>query len=272
MFSRFALRSKNPAMYAVGAAASAAVGAGTALCSETNIHPLHYGWPQDGAFSSFDHAAIRRGFQVYRQVCSSCHSIQHICFRNFVGVTHTEAEAKKLASEFEVVNDLPDETGEMFERPAKLYDSYPGPYKNDAEGQAANGGALPPDLSLMTKARHNGVDYVFALLTGYTDAPLGKSIMQGTYYNPYFEGGVIAMPPPLMDGQVEYPDGTPATVTQMAKDVSQFLAWCAEPEHDDRKRTGIKVLSALIVGVLISGYYKRLRWAPYKTRKITYVD
>mmetsp|Transcript_20743 Transcript_20743/g.30695 ORF Transcript_20743/g.30695 Transcript_20743/m.30695 type:complete len:272 (+) Transcript_20743:68-883(+) len=271
MLSKLAFQSKKPLLYAAGALTSVGI-TGTALCSEMNIHPLDYGWPQDGAFSSFDYAAIRRGFQVYRQVCSTCHSIQYIYFRNFVGVFNTETEIKKLAAEYEVQNDLPNEEGEMFDRPAKLFDHYPGPYKNDAEGAAANGGALPPDLSLMTKARHNGINYVFALLTGYTDPPAGKSVMQGTYYNPYFEGGVIAMPPPLMDGQVEYEDGTPATVTQMAKDVSQFLAWCAEPEHDDRKKIGLKVGSALAIAVMVTAYYKRLRWSTLKSRKISYMD
>ncbi|KAG5185887.1 cytochrome c1 [Tribonema minus] len=272
MLSRLASRALRPHAVAAGLTASAAAGAGAALCNDDCIPSLSYGWPQDGALSSFDHAAIRRGFQVYRQVCSSCHSIQYISFRNFVGVTHDEAGAKKLAEEFEVTDAQPNDDGEMFERPAKLFDRYPGPYRNEAEGRAANGGALPPDLSLMTKARHGGIDYVFALLTGYADSPAGKDLLPGLYYNPYFAGGAIAMPPPLMDGQVEYEDGTPATVTQMAKDVSQFLAWCAEPEHDERKKFGVKAVTVLALGIGITAYYKRLRWAPVKTRKITYME
>ncbi len=168
-------------------------------------------------------SSIRRGFQVYKQVCATCHSIEQIRFRSLVGVTHTEEQVKKICEDYEV-QDGPNDEGEMFDRPAKLFDRIPSPYKNEQEGRAANGGAYPPDLSLMVKARHEGVDYLMALLMGYGDAPEGKAMLPGLYYNPYFSGSATAMPPPLQDGQVEYEDGTEATVTQMAK-VRRVTEW-----------------------------------------------
>mmetsp|Transcript_44245 Transcript_44245/g.64738 ORF Transcript_44245/g.64738 Transcript_44245/m.64738 type:complete len:224 (+) Transcript_44245:1-672(+) len=221
--------------------------------------------------AAYDTASIRRGFQVYRQVCASCHSVSRVNFRNLVGVTHTEAEMKEIAAEYEV-EDGPDDEGEMFERPAKLSDPIPSPYKNEQEGRLANGGALPPDLSLMVKARPGGIDYIFALLTGYVDPPETRTMLPGLHYNPYFPGGAISMGKQLEDGQVEYEDGTPATVAQMAKDVCTFLAWAAEPEHDDRKKGGLKWMLALSAAILITGYYKRFRWAPLKTRKTSYLN
>lgn len=141
-----------------------------------------------------------------------------------MGVTHTTEELVEMASEVDVV-DGPNDEGEMFERPGKLTDALPSPYQNEEQGRLANGGALPPDLSLMVKARHAGQDYLFSLLTGYCDPPEGKAMMPGLYYNPYFPGGAIAMPPPLNDDGVEYEDGTPATISQQARDVVQFLNW-----------------------------------------------
>jgi len=221
--------------------------------------------------ASYDYASIRRGFQVYRQVCASCHSIDKVCFRTLVGVTHDELSMKKIAEDYEIV-DGPDATGEMFERPGKLSDQIPGPYKNEEQARMANGGAYPPDLSLMAKARHGGIDYLVTLLTGYVDAPAGKPMLPGLYYNPYFPGGAIAMPKQLEDGQVDYEDGTPATETQMAKDVACFLQWAAEPEHDDRKKGGLQFMIAIIACLALTGYYKRFRWSIYKTRKISYTS
>lgn len=160
----------------------------------------------------------------------------------------------------------------MFERPGKLSDKIPGPYKNEEQARASNGGAYPPDLSLMVKARHYGVDYIFSLLTGYCDAPAGKAMLPGLHYNPYFPGGAIAMAKQLVDGQVDYEDGTIATESQMAKDVGAFLAWSAEPEHDERKKMGMQWLTVLFIGILITGYYKRFRWATIKNRKISYTN
>ena len=231
--------------------------------------------------------------QVYRQVCASCHSINKIAFRNLVGVTHDEAAMKKIAESYEVT-DGPDANGEMFERPGKLFDKIPGPYKNEEQARAANNGAYPPDLSLMVKARHYGIDYIVALLTGnkadstfgllkmhiqtiflftgYVEPPVGKAMLPGLHYNPYFPGAAIAMAKQLVDGQVEYEDGTPATETQMAKDVACFLAWTAEPEHDERKKSGVQFLVAILACLAITGYYKRFRWSIFKTRKISYTN
>lgn len=212
-----------------GAAAAAAVAAASStvavtFLSEDCVHPAAHPWEHLGFFSAYDCAALRRGFQVYRQVCATCHSVERIHYRELVGVTHTTSELVEMAKEVDVV-DGPNSEGEMFERPGKLTDKLPKPYENDEQGRAANGGALPPDLSLMVKARHNGQDYLFSLLTGYVEPPAGKTMMAGVYYNPYFPGGAIAMPPPLSDGGVEYEDGTVATISQQAKDVVQFLNW-----------------------------------------------
>jgi ubiquinol-cytochrome c reductase cytochrome c1 subunit len=241
-------------------------------CSgEDHIPALDYGWTHHGAMASYDYASIRRGFQVYRQVCASCHSLDKVAFRSLVGVTHSEEEMKKIAESYEVV-DGPNEIGEMFERPGKLSDQLPGPYKNEEQARSANNGAFPPDLSLMVKARGGGIDYIVALLTGYVEAPAGKAMLPGLHYNPYFPGGAIAMGKQLVDGQVDYEDGTPSTESQMAKDVAAFLAWVSEPEHDERKKSGVQFLTALLIGLAFTGYYKRFRWSIFKTRKITYTN
>mmetsp|Transcript_20088 Transcript_20088/g.19385 ORF Transcript_20088/g.19385 Transcript_20088/m.19385 type:complete len:269 (-) Transcript_20088:173-979(-) len=266
MFSRLlAARVAVP----VGMAATTLSSSSTKCSSEDHIPSLDYGWSHHGALASFDYGSIRRGFQVYRQVCASCHSVDKVAFRSLVGVTHDEAQMKSVAESYEV-EDGPNDIGEMFERPGKLSDLIPGPYKNEEQGRAANGGALPPDLTLMVKARHYGIDYIFSLLTGYIDAPAGKAMLPGLHYNPYFPGGAIAMAKQLVDNQVEYEDGTPATESQMAKDVACFLAWSSEPEHDERKKSGMQFLVAIATALIITGFYKRFRWSIFKTRKITY--
>jgi len=255
------------------AAAAASIGMATAsvtLLSEDVVHPLHLPWAHLDAMAAYDCTSLRRGFQVYRQVCASCHSIERIHYRELVGVTHSTDELIEMASEVDVV-DGPNDEGEMFERPGKLTDALPSPYPNEEAGRSANGGALPPDLSLMVKARHSGQDYLFSLLTGYCDAPEGKPMMPGLYYNPYFPGGAIAMPPPLQDGGIEYEDGTPGTISQQAKDVVQFLNWCAEPEADERKKSAAQYMVVIAFTAVMSGYYKRFKWSPYKTRAITYL-
>merc|ERR1719230_405406 len=226
-------------------AAGSIVGAATfstVFASDAMIHPPAQPWSHGGFLQSFDAASIRRGHMVYSQVCASCHGLSRIAYRNLVGVCYSEAEAKAMAEDTDVM-DGPNDEGEMFERPGKLSDYLPSPYPNEEAARYANNGAYPPDLSLIMKARHNGPDYVFALLTGYKDPPAGVPARDTQYYNPYFAGGWIGMPPPLSDGAVEYEDGMPSTATQMAKDVCVFLAWAAEPEADQRKLMGFKWMS-----------------------------
>ncbi|XP_027767016.1 cytochrome c1, heme protein, mitochondrial, partial [Empidonax traillii] len=240
--SRRALAALGVLAAAAGGSLSLALslGGGPLSAGELELHPPAFPWSHGGPLQALDHASLRRGFQVYRQVCSACHSLEYVAFRNLIGVTHTEAEAKALAEEVEV-QDGPDENGEMFMRPGKISDYFPRPYPNPEAARAANNGALPPDLSYIVNARHGGEDYVFSLLTGYCDPPAGVSVREGLHYNPYFPGQAIGMAPPIYDEVLEFDDGTPATMSQIAKDVCTFLRWAAEPEHDHRKRMGLKV-------------------------------
>ncbi|XP_055723850.1 cytochrome c1, heme protein, mitochondrial-like [Salvelinus fontinalis] len=267
-------RSKKVALTAFGVLTTS--GAGLALmlqqsvkASDLELHPPNYPWTHNGMLSALDHGSIRRGYQVYKQVCSACHSMEYLAFRNLVGVSHTEAEVKVLAEEIEVV-DGPDESGEMFTRPGKLSDYFPKPYSNPEAARAANGGALPPDLSYIVSARHGGEDYVFSLLTGYCEPPAGVEVREGLYYNPYFPGQAIGMAPPIYNEVLEFEDGTPATMSQVAKDVCTFLRWAAEPEHDQRKRMGLKLLMGSAILVPLVYYMKRHRWSVLKSRKIAY--
>ncbi|KAG2174554.1 hypothetical protein INT44_006817, partial [Umbelopsis vinacea] len=247
----------------------------SANMADEGLHPPSHPWYHKDPLHTFDHAAdfpihsIRRGYQVYREVCSACHSLDRIAWRNLIDVSHSDEEVKAMAEEVEY-EDGPDDEGEMFQRPGKPSDYMPKPYPNEEAARAGNAGALPPDLSLIVKARHGGADYVFALLTGYVDAPAGVEVREGLNYNPYFPGGAIAMARVLFDGLVEYEDGTPATASQMARDVTTFLAWAAEPEHDDRKKMGMKATIILSTLTLLTVYIKRFKWAPLKTRKIVY--
>jgi len=238
--------------------------------SDLELHPAALPWSHNGLFSSLDHSSIRRGYEVYKQVCSACHSLRFIAYRNLVGVSHTEGEAKREAEEIQV-RDGPNDMGEYFNRPGKLSDYFPSPYANDEAARAANNGAMPPDLSYITAARHGGEDYIFALLTGYCDAPAGLAMKEGQYFNPYFPGGAISMAQALYNEVLEYPDGTPATASQLAKDVSVFLKWAAEPEHDDRKQMALKATMMFSILAAISYYYKRHKWTVLKSRKIAFI-
>merc|ERR1712115_129550 len=210
-----------------------------------------------------DHASIRRGYQVYKQVCAACHSLRYMAYRNLVGVSHTELEAKTEAEEIQTM-DGPDETGEMFMRPGKLSDYFPKPFANDAAAAAANNGAIPPDLSYIVLARHGNEDYIYHLLNGYCDPPAGIDLREGQNFNPFCPGGAIGMAPPLYNEIIEYEDGTPATLSQLAKDVCTFLAWSASPEHDMRKKLWLKATTTLSILVGLSIYWKRYRWSNLK--------
>ncbi|KAF2857378.1 putative cytochrome c protein [Piedraia hortae CBS 480.64] len=238
--------------------------------AEEGLHPTQYPWEHEKFFKTFDHSALRRGFQVYREVCSSCHSVSRIPYRSLVGAVMSVDEAKALAEENEYDTD-PNDEGEIEKRPGKLSDYLPSPYKNDEAARAANNGALPPDLSLMVKARHGGCNYIFSLLTGYPEEPpAGAKVQSGLNFNPYFPGTGIAMARVLFDGLVEYEDGTPATTSQMAKDVAEFLNWTAEPEMDVRKLMGWKVITVASVLFAMSVWIKRYKWAMVKSRKLLY--
>lgn len=218
---------------------------------------------------ALDHASVRRGFQVYKEVCASCHSLDRIAYRNLVDVIGTEDEIKKWAEDVDFPTE-PNAEGEVGERKGKLTDYLPRPYINELAARAANNGALPPDLSLIKKARVGGEDYLFALLTGYRDAPAGVTLREGQYYNPYFAGGAIGMEQALKEGSITYDDGTEATASQMAKDVSVFLTWTAEPEHDERKKLGVKTIILFTLMAIPTLYYKRVKWSVLKTRQIRF--
>jgi len=237
--------------------------------ADLTIHAPNLPWSHSGPFDSLDHASIRRGYQVYKQVCAACHSMRFLAFRNLVGVSHTEAEAKEIAEEAQV-EDGPNEAGEMFMRPGKLSDYFPSPFPNDAAAAAANNGAIPPDLSFIPLARHGGEDYIYHLLNGYCDPPAGIELRDGQHFNPYFPGGAIGMGPPIYNEIVEYEDGTPATQSQVAKDVCTFLVWAASPEHDMRKKMAVKC--ALMFSLLFGAayYMKRHKWSSVKSRKVLY--
>jgi len=221
--------------------------------------PLQLVWPFEGIFGTFDRQAAQRGAQVYLEVCSTCHSNHNLYYRNLKDIGFSEAEIKQLAQKY-TVKDGPNAEGEMFDRPALPSDRFVSPYPNEEAARAANNGAYPVDLSLIIKARQDGPNYVFSLLSGYQDAPADVKLMPGLYYNPYFEGGQIAMPPPLTEGQVTFSDGTPATVEQMAKDVVVFLQWAAEPEMEHRKSMGLKVMIFLLVFTVFFYIAKKKIW------------
>lgn len=233
--------------------------------SSDAVHPYHLPWAHSGPFSSFDIASVRRGYEVYKQVCAACHSMKFIHYRHFVDTIMTEEEAKADAAEA-LINDVNDK-GAPIQRPGILTDKLPSPYPNKKAAAAANNGAAPPDLSLLALSRHGGDDYIFSLLTGYLEAPAGVKIDDGKAYNPYFPGGVISMPQQLFDEGIEYKDGTPATMSQQAKDVATFMHWCAEPFHDTRKKWALKILAIIPVVSLILIYGKRRIWTFTKNQK-----
>jgi ubiquinol-cytochrome c reductase cytochrome c1 subunit len=233
----------------------------------TNPEPLpEHDWSFQGPVGTYDRAALQRGFQVYRQVCSSCHGLKRVAFRNLADLGYSPEEIKAIAAEYQVT-DGPNDEGEMFQRKATPADHLVGPYANEKAARAANNGAYPPDQSLIIKARHDGANYVRALLLGYESAPEGMKMQDGMHYNKYFPGRQIAMANPLSEGVVTYQDGTAATPEQMANDVVTFLSWAAEPEAEARKRMGAKVLIFLIPMTILLYLLKRKIWADVKKKK-----
>ncbi len=225
----------------------------------TNVELMKQKWPFDGIFGRFDESSLQRGFQVYREVCAACHGIRHISYRDLKGIGYTNDEIKVIAADYEV-KDGPNDDGEMFEREARPSDKFVGPYENDKIARLANNGAYPPDLSLIVKARADGANYLYSLLNGYKEFPDNFEASEGMYYNEFYPGNQIAMPSPLMDDIVEYSDGTEATQSQIAKDVTSFLAWTAEPELEERKSLGVKTLFFLILITIMLLGVKRKIW------------
>jgi cytochrome c1 len=242
--------------------------------------PPRQTWSFSGPFGIYDQAQLQRGFKIYREVCSTCHSLNLLSFRNLAdpgGPGFTEAQAAAIAATFQVT-DGPNDRGKMFQRPGGIADSFPPPFPNDNAARAALGGKLPPDMSVLAKARgydwgfpwfildafrmyqEDGPDYIHAIVNGYTDPPPGFALPPGGQYNKYFPGGAIGMPKPLSDDQVEYTDGTPTTVDQYGRDVAAFLMWAAEPKLDERKRLGFQVMIFLIVFAGLLYFTRKSVW------------
>jgi ubiquinol-cytochrome c reductase cytochrome c1 subunit len=240
--------------------ALALIFAGVAWAQEEAPPVPHQQWPFEGVFGTYDRAALQRGFQVYKEVCSVCHPVKHLYYRDLEELGYSEDQVKGIAAQSQI-SDGPNDQGEMFQRPARPSDPIPGPFPNDQTARVANNGALPPDLSLITKAREGGSDYVYAILTGFKDAPAGFKMNKNMYYDEYFAGHQIAMPPPLSPDQVKFADGSPSTVPQMAHDVVSFLSWAAEPTLDERHRMGFKVFLFLIVATGVFYAAKRKIWS-----------
>jgi ubiquinol-cytochrome c reductase cytochrome c1 subunit len=222
--------------------------------------PPHQNWHFNGPLGTFDQAAMQRGLKVYRQVCSACHSLKHVSYRNLTDLGYDESQVKAIAAEY-TVTDGPNDEGEMFERPARPSDAFVSPYPNDNAAKTVNNGALPPDLSLITKARAHGPDYLYALLTGFEEPPADTQLAEGQYWNKYMPGHIIAMAPPLSDGIVAYEDGSPETAEQYAQDLVNFLVWAADPYQPERKRRGIAVLIFLVAFAGVMYGVKRKIWS-----------
>jgi ubiquinol-cytochrome c reductase cytochrome c1 subunit len=237
-----------------------AAGAARAAEGEVDLPKEHWSW--DGVFGTYDQAALQRGFQVYKDVCSACHSMNLLAYRDLGGIGLNEDQQKAVAASVQIT-DGPNDEGEMFERPGMPSDRFHAPFPNEQAARAANNGALPPDLSLMCKARVGDADYIHALLTGYVEPPADFKMNEGMNYNKYFVAGAhqIAMPPPLSDGGVTYADGTEATVDQMSRDVATFLCWAAEPKLEERKQMGVKTILFLVVFAGMLYATKRKIWS-----------
>lgn len=247
---------------------------------EFHEHPRDLHLASDGLFGHWDKQQLQRGMQVYSEVCSACHSLRHVAFRDLEQLGYDESQVKAFAATKQVPG-IDKATGEPTTVPGTPTDYFPSPFANDVAASAANGGKIPPDLSLMTKARHDGSAYLYSLLTGYADPATfknrdGKTIAEefpdfsvppGTYFNPYFPALSIGMPPPLVDGSVTYADGTEATVDQMAQDVAAFLTWTAEPTKVKRVQTGWPAILFVLFATILAWFAKKQVWAPVKPKR-----
>ena len=239
-----------------------------------HLHPVETAFSFDGAFGRWDNAQLQRGYKVYKEVCSACHGLKFVAFRNLAELGYSEAQVKAEAATWQVPGVDP-RTGEATSRAATLTDYFPSPYPNAVAAAAANNNAIPPDLSLITKARHDGTKYVHSLLTGYDEVPQelreefpGAVPGPGLHYNPYFHSLALAMAPPLTsDGQVTYDDGTDPTIAQMSKDVSAFLTWTAEPKLVQRKQTGWAALGFVLFATVLAYFAKKQVWAPVAPKR-----
>ncbi len=230
--------------------------------SAEKVKYLKTDWSFKGLLGKFDRGSLQRGYQVYTEVCASCHSMKYLSYRNLSeegGPEFSKEQAKAIAANFEVT-DGPNDDGDMFVRPAKLSDKFVNPYQNDKEAMASNGGAYPPDMSVLVKARSGGADYIYSLLLGYEDSPSDVILDDGVYYNKYMYGKMIKMPTPLSDDLIEYNDGTKATEQQMAKDVTTFLAWAAEPHLEARHKIGFKAIIYLIILTILAYLSMKRLW------------
>ena len=247
------------------ATAEAAAGIGTQpakAVSADSEELVRQDWPFQGAFGTYDRAALQRGFQVYKQVCSACHSMNLLSYRNLQDIGYTEGQVKAIAAEYQV-SDINDDNGEVVQRPAKPSDRFKAPFANKEAAMYANNSAYPPDMSLLVKAREGGPDYIYSILTGFADFPAGVKHSSTQYWNKAMKGHIIAMPPPLVtDGQVQYENagGVPQTKEQYARDVAQFLTWAAEPKMEERKQTGTKVFLFLLAFCFIAYNVKKKVW------------
>ena len=239
------------------------------FAEEKKIELIKNNWSFKGLFGTFDRASLQRGYQVYKEVCSGCHSVQHLSYRNLAekgGPEFSIEEAKAIAAQDEI-EDGPNSDGEMFTRPARLSDKFVKPYPNVQASTAANGGAYPPDMSVLAKARSGGADYLYSLLLGYEEAPAGFELDDGVYYNKFMAGKKIKMSNPLMDGLVEYSDGTVASEAQMAKDVVTFLTWAAEPHLEKRHKIGFKAIIYLIILSIFVFLSMRRIWSRIESKE-----
>ncbi len=234
------------------------------------LPPHHYDFGFEGPFGTFDRAAVQRGYQAYRQICAACHGMKYIAFRTLgerdgpfydshYPNPNDNPVIRALAAEFQI-EDGPDDFGDMFMREGRPSDRFPDPFPNDQAAAAVNGGAVPPDLSVITKARHHGPHYITSLMLGYQDAPADFALTPGLHYNPYFEGRQIAMGNQLFDGILTYADGTEATAERVALDLAEFLAWAAEPKAEARKRMGMAVIAFLLVLAVLTFLSYRAIW------------